>query len=36
MKRFGHGHYASGDVAKTGDTSAMRGVFVEKQVLNRI
>ena len=36
MKRSGHGDYASGDVAKTGDKSSLRGVFVVKRVLNRI
>ena len=35
MKCSGHSDYASGDVAKTGDTSALQGVFVVKQVLNR-
>ena len=30
MKRSGHGDYASGDVAKTGDTSSLRGDFCRK------
>ena len=36
MKRSGHGDYASGDVAKTGDKSSLRGVFAVKRVLNLI
>ena len=36
MKRSGHADYASGDVAKTGDKSSLRGVFVVKRVLNWI
>ena len=36
MKCSGHGDYASGDVAETGDKSALHGVFVIKRVLNRI
>ena len=36
MKCSGHGDYASGDVAKAGDKSALHGVYVVKRVLNRI
>ena len=36
MKRSGHGDYASGDVAKTGDKPSLRDVFVVKRFLNRI
>ena len=36
IKRSGHGDNASGDVAKTGDKSSLRGVFAVKRVLNLI
>ena len=36
MKCSGHANYVSVDVAKTGDESSLRGVFVVKRVLNRI
>ena len=37
MKCSGHGEYASaGEVAKTVDKLALRGIFVVKRVLNRI
>ena len=33
---LGHGDCVSGNIAKTGDKSSLCGVFVVKQVLNRI
>ena len=36
MKRSGHPDYSSGDIAKTGDKSALHSVFVVKRVVNWI